>query len=174
MRNRGWLVRRWLAGMLALAVAAVGFGVVAAWGATTGGRARPRAAAAAFECRTEIRGTTEIRSDHRMDVTDLTWGRGVTMWVHYPRDVFRGAPRSWGICAESNHALVHIGYEIVSNGDRVSFSADFRRGGHTTAGCSFKETRPSPREYECEAEISETGADSGVAVAKFILKTLAR
>src|SRR5437763_13942341 len=161
MRNRGWLVRRWLAGMLALAVAAVGFGVVAAWGATTGGRARPRAAAAAFECRTEIRGTTEIRSDHRMDVTGLTWGRGVTMWVHYPRDVFGGAPRSWGICAESTHALVHIGYEIVSNAGRVSFSADVRKRGHTTAGGSVKEKRPSPREYEWAAESPSPRPDSG-------------
>jgi hypothetical protein len=180
MRKRAWWSRCRVAGAFALAVAVFGPAAVAAWGAPADGRARPRASVAVNthlvfrECKTDIKGVTENRTGLYLEWTELGYGPHAILWRLRPHDVFQGTTRPWELCADSHDAVVHIGYRILQNGDRVRFSADIRRGGGTTAGCSFRETVPTPREYECEAEVSDSGTGSGVAVVKFILRTHAR
>jgi hypothetical protein len=183
MSNRGWLSRYWVAGAFALAVAASGPAAVAAWGAPAGGPARPGASVAVKthlefrECKTDIKGVTENRTRAYLEFTELGYGQSYhpILWRHRPHDVFQGTTFPWELCTDSHEdAAMHIGYQILQNGDRVRFFADIRRGGETTAGCSFRETVPTAREYECEAEISHSGTGSGVAVVKFILRTHAR
>jgi hypothetical protein len=176
MRTDKRLPQRGIAATVGLVVAVLGLGVAAASGAAPGGRERagapPARKASAGHCgSTWIVALTENRTATTMRVTQTGNGPS-TRWCPEPSDfVKRGSTDQWGAGDDEGDVRVDVGYQL-SNGDRLLFFASVKRGGATSVGCRFTENLPTPRDYECEGEVTVAG--SGIAFVKFILRSRAR
>jgi hypothetical protein len=117
---------------------------------------------------TRIRGFTDNRTGHSLQLLQLSYGLH-DVWCDEPEDEIRprSSDRSWLVGDTQGSVSVFLRYRL-ENGDEIGFTATLRMPDGTKAGCSFSDAGPRRTDYECLAEV--VAGASEVAFVKFIVR----